>query len=179
IDSTNALKVLVVDDHSLSREVLAKLLGGFGIKSTCVGSGWEAIDVIRQSDQSGMAFDVVFMDWQLPDMDGIETSRRIKELFKELAPPILMISAYEKHHIQSYIDTGIIRQFIEKPIRKSTLFDAINQFFSIEKIALESEETAIVPHRSGFHIVLVEDNLINQQVALGYLKSTVIHVDCA
>ncbi|MBJ7556651.1 response regulator [Marinomonas spartinae] len=179
IDSANVLKVLVVDDHALSREILAKLLDGFGIESTCVGSGWEAIDTIRQSDQSGMAFDVVFMDWQMPDMDGIETSKKIKELFKELAPPILMISAYEKHYIQSYLDTGIIRQFIEKPIRKSTLFDAINQFFSIEKMAVANEEIEFIPQLSKFHILLVEDNLINQQVALGYLKGTGVQVDCA
>ncbi|SHE89570.1 Signal transduction histidine kinase [Marinomonas polaris DSM 16579] len=179
IDSANMLKALVVDDHPLSRDILAKLLASFGIESTCVGSGWEAIDAIHQSDQSGVAFDVVFMDWQMPGIDGIETSKKIKNLFKELAPPILMISAYEKHHIQPHLDTGIIRQFIEKPIGKSTLFDAINQFFNIEKIAISNKKIAPIPQLSDFHILLVEDNLINQQVALGYLKSTGVQVDCA
>lgn len=176
IYASNTLNALVVDDHPLSRDILAKLLNGFGIKSTCVGSGWEAIDVIRQSD---VAFDVVFMDWQMPGIDGIETSKKIKALFRELAPPILMISAHEKHHIQQHLDAGIIRQFIEKPIEKSSLFDAINQFFSIEKIAISNKTIAPTPEFSGFHILLVEDNPINQQVALGYLKSTGVLVDCA
>ncbi|MBU0801293.1 MAG: response regulator, partial [Alphaproteobacteria bacterium] len=176
IDSTNALKALVVDDHPLSRDILHRLLSGFGIESTCVGSGWEAIDAIQQS---GVTFDMIFMDWQMPGMDGIETSKKIKALFKELAPPILMISAYEKHHIQQHLDIGIIRQFIEKPIEKSTLFDAINQFFGIEKIAISNKKITLTPQLSNFHILLVEDNPINQQVALGYLKSTGILVDCA
>lgn len=179
IDSTNILKTLVVDDHPLSRNTLANLLDSFGIESTCVGSGWEAIYAIHQSYQSDAAFDLVFMDWQMPGIDGIETSKKIKNLFKELAPPILMISAYEKHHIQPHLDTGIITHFIEKPIEKSSLFDAINQFFNIKNIATTNNEIASIPELSGCHILLVDDNLINQQVALGYLKSTGVQVDCA
>ena len=179
INSANTLRALVVDDHPLSREVLAKLLKGFGIESKCVESGWEAINVINQSDQSGIAFDVIFMDWQMPGMNGIETSRKIKEQFKELAPPILMISAYDKHHVQTYLDSGIIRQFIEKPVGKSTLFNAINQFLSLEQVSISNNKTVPIPKLSEFHILLVEDNLINQQVALGYLNNTGIRVDCA
>ncbi|UTV99680.1 response regulator [Marinomonas rhizomae] len=177
--SDNTLQALVVDDHPLPRNILAQLLKSFGIESLCVESGWEAIEAISQSKQSNSAFDIVFMDWQMPDMNGIETSKKIKELFKELAPPILMISAYDKHHVQPYLDSGVVKQFIEKPVGKSTLFNALNQFFSLEKIAIPNKRIEPIPNLSEFHILLVEDNLINQQVALGYLKDTEIKVDHA
>ncbi|WCN10918.1 response regulator [Marinomonas mediterranea] len=170
-------RILVVDDHEISRTVLKNILDGFDIQADTASDGFQAIEAIRDAYHSQQKYDVIFMDWYMPKMNGIEASQKIREEFKDFAPPILMISAYEKHHIQSHLTSGLISQFIEKPVSRSTVYDSIAKFLNINVDEIPEENE--IPNFSGYSVLLVEDNPINQQVAIGYLDHTNIGIDCA
>jgi len=117
----------------------------------------------------------------MPGIDGIETSRRIVEEHLNESPHILMVSAYDKDEAKTQIKDTIIHQFIEKPVSQSTLLDSIVHMLSgyDEKLMKVDDEEIVVPNFSSSRILLVEDNSINRQVALGFLSDSHVKVDIA
>ncbi|MFM2486838.1 response regulator [Celerinatantimonas yamalensis] len=168
-------RVLVVDDLELSRKALHGLLSELAYQVEVARSGFEAIDLIAQAVAENHPFSVILLDWKMPQMDGVQTSRKIKARFKAQTPPILMISAYEKQAIQEHLQSGLISNFIEKPISPSSLFDAVETMLNHHPVSQPK-----LPEKglelSDYRILLVEDNTINQQVALGYLEDSGIQV---
>jgi len=175
------LKVLVVDDMSLARAVLIEMLAKLGIKADQADNGLNAIALIKEKIQSNNPYDLVFMDWRMPQMDGIETSRLIHENCEGKLPHILMVSAYDKEEVSEQLDGTVIKQFIEKPINQSALVDAITNAMVSDEVEYidNTQETEFIPNFSSSHILLVEDNAINRQVALGFLSDTKVKVDIA
>ncbi len=175
------LKVLVVDDMSLARTVIIELLAKLGIQADQIDNGLDAIKLVEEKIKLNKPYDLVFMDWRMPQMDGIETARLIHENSEGKLPHILMVSAYDKEEINTQLDGTIIKQFIEKPINQSSLVDAItNVVISDEVDYVDSNcESEFIPNFSSSHILLVEDNAINRQVALGFLSDTQVEVDIA
>lgn len=176
------MRVLVVDDIELSREVLINILADLSINARQAGSGIEAIKIIKKAHADGEPFDLVLMDWRMPGLDGIETSHQIHQAQLTQAPQILMVSAYDKDEARNQIDDSQIDQFIEKPVTKTTLRDAIVKLLSgAMPQTLESDDSIIseIPNLSKSHILLVEDNAINRQVAKGFLKDTGISIEVA
>ncbi|NQY65414.1 MAG: response regulator [Alteromonadaceae bacterium] len=175
------LKVMVVDDTTLSRTVIVELLAELGIKATQVDSGAEAINRVKLAIDEGKPYDVVLLDWRMPEMDGIETSRRIYSNHQKDPPHILMVSAYDKEEAKRQLAGTQIQQLIEKPINKSALVDAITNMLAGKMMPLLASDVEIsdIPDLSSSRILLVEDNAINQQVALGFLKDTGVKVECA
>jgi signal transduction histidine kinase/DNA-binding response OmpR family regulator len=177
----SGLKVLIVDDTPLARSVLQSLLNDLSIHADEAESGEEALEFIKRSENNDIYYDVIFMDWRMPNMDGIETARHISELGIKKSPHILMVSAYDKYAAQPLICDTAIQGFIEKPVNQSILIDSIIKVLSphmeVNPRAVKTEPTA--PNLSSFHILLVEDNLLNRKVILGFLKDTNVQVDIA
>jgi signal transduction histidine kinase/ligand-binding sensor domain-containing protein/HPt (histidine-containing phosphotransfer) domain-containing protein len=176
------LRVLVVDDMILAREVLTNILTDLGITCEQIDNGTDAIDLIEQAEKQGKPYDVVLMDWRMPGMDGIETSKRIHQTQREKSPHILMASAYDKDDARTHLTETQISQFIEKPISHAGLLDAITRMLSgtnKSMLDVEEDEAFAIPNFCSSHILLVEDNAINRQVALGFLADTGIQVDVA
>ncbi len=176
------LKVLVVDDIEMSRTVLVNILAELDIQAEQAANGKTAINMITTAQDNGEPYDLVLMDWRMPDLDGIETSLKIHQAHLEMAPQILMVSAYDKDEARSQIDDSLINQFIEKPVNKSTLRDAIILMLAgnIPQVQdLEESKSVEIPNLSNSHILLVEDNAINRQVAKGFLKDTHVKIDVA
>jgi len=175
------LKTLVVDDIELARRVLVDLLHSLDIHADQAGNGQEAVARVSSAWEQGTPYDLILMDWRMPGMDGIEAACRIRQAYGEAAPTILMVSAYDRQAAQEQSGGNAIGQFIEKPVSPSTLVDAIEGMLAEHPDASTRAPSGdeAVPDLSRYRLLLVEDNAINCQVALGYLEDTGVAVDTA
>lgn len=173
----SSLKALVVDDIALARTVLLSLLSEMGIRADQTDNGYQAIEMVRQAKAAAQPYDFVLMDWRMPGIDGIETSRRIQQL--DDAPHILMVSAYDREQARASLQDVKISQFIEKPVNQSILLDALYTMLEQDMPVRQIPTTTEIPDLAKYRILLVEDHAINRQVALGLLKDSNVQVDVA
>lgn len=177
------LRVLVVDDNEAARVVLSEMLTSFRFETTAVESGDAALkELARASGEK--PYDLVFMDWKMPGMDGITTSQHIKQDIKlAQIPLIIMITAFGREEIMRKAGKAGINDFLMKPVSPSLLFDTIMGVFGREapstcrpQLELESQPE-ILEDIEGSKVLLVEDNVMNQQVATEILESAGLVVE--
>ena len=180
-----SFKMMVVDDNSTSREILAQMLAGFGLQVDQAGTGETAIALLEQAD-GDEPYELVLMDWKMPGMDGIETTRAI-QLNHELnhVPTVIMVTAYGREEARLNAGDVDLAGFLTKPVTSSTLLDAIMHARGLEvqgedRDGLRQDEayTAINKLR-GAKLLLVEDNEVNQELALELMVSNGISVQVA
>ncbi|MEO5364812.1 MAG: response regulator [Magnetococcus sp. WYHC-3] len=177
------LRALVVDDNALSREILMDMLSTWGLSVSTVASGPEALAAIQSENQQGRPFNLVLMDWQMPDMDGLETTRRIRTLPHQATPPIVfMVSAFDRNEIMSQAASLEIQGFLNKPVSHSLLFNTLASVLSgtpTPQPTMRSGLPATTPAQRlrGLRVLLAEDNDINQQVASELLGGLGMAVD--
>jgi len=178
-------RVLVVDDNQLSRDILHEMLENMTFEVSQAVSGEEALSEIVKADGAGLPYGVVYMDWQMPGMDGIAVSRKIKKLELSLQPKIIMVTAYGREEIMQQAEKANLDGFLVKPVTQSLLFDATMQAFGREGAgdAASREDgdsrVAGLKNIQGARILLAEDNEINQQVAQEILEQTGLVVEIA
>ncbi len=179
LSALDPLKVLVVDDDPGTCEHASLLLGRMGLRARWVLAGKEAVDLILRARECGDDYDVCLIDWQMPDMDGVETARRIR---REVGPDtlIIIISAYDWSPIEREAREAGVNAFINKPFFASTLHDTL---LSITRHAPAKAEVSVPNRReydfSGRRVLLVEDNEFNREVAKEFLEMTGAAVECA
>ena len=172
LQELNGLRVLVADDNKTAREILADILGSFEFEVETVSSGQEALDVLKNSEKS---FDLIFMDWQMPKMDGIEATRRIQNMAD--TPTVIMVTAYGREEAANAANEALFSSILSKPVSSSTILDAVMEAFGyeIEKNSRRQRTgediSEAVTKLQGAKILLVEDNEINQELALELLSS--------
>jgi signal transduction histidine kinase/CheY-like chemotaxis protein/HPt (histidine-containing phosphotransfer) domain-containing protein len=179
------MKVLVVDDNATSRDILQEMLESFTFEVTVAASGAEAITELESAGED-KSFELVVMDWKMPGMDGIEASKRIKH-HKDLdrIPPIILVTAYGREEVMQQAEEVGLEGFLLKPVNPSMLFDTIMQAFGeavpeSSRIAQRHEQEAeALKHIQGAHVLLVEDNEINQQVAKEILEGAGLNITLA
>jgi PAS domain S-box-containing protein len=179
------LKVLVVDDNATSREILQDILGSFSFEVFLAASGEDALEEIERADKQ-KPFELVLMDWKMPGMDGIQTSRRIKNHQKlSKIPAIVLVTAFGREEVMRQADEIGLDGFLLKPVNSSVLFDASMQALGkeaqdVSRAGRKKEKSAEELNAiSGARVLLVEDNEINQQVALEILQGAGLHVTVA
>jgi CheY-like chemotaxis protein len=179
------MKVLVVDDNATSRDILQEMLGSFSFEVTLAASGPEGITELEKANED-RPIELVIMDWKMPGMDGIEASRRIKNhTGLNKIPAILMVTAYGREKLMQQAEGMGLEGFMLKPVSPSMLFDATMQAFGeavpeISRAAQRHEKEAeVLQHLQGAHVLLVEDNEINQQVAREILEGVGLNVAIA
>jgi PAS domain S-box-containing protein len=179
-ESLQRVAALVVDDNPAAREILADALRDVSERVDVVASGAEAIAAVRERDRD-RPYDVVFMDWRMPEMDGLEAARRI-QADRELAhhPAIVMVTAFGREEVREEAENLHVAGFLLKPVTKSMLVDTLVSIFSprAEEERGAAEE-AVSDRFAGVRILLTEDNPINQQVASELLESVGARVDVA
>ncbi len=177
--------VHVVDDNQTSREILQDMLEAMSFVVSQSASGEEALDEVIQADKMGNPFEVVYIDWQMPGMNGIATSKKIKELDLSLQPKIIMVTAYGREEIMQQAEDIKLDGFLVKPVSRSLLFDATMQAFGMEVArtydarADKDKDIEALKDIRGARILLVEDNEINQQVAQEILEQAMLVVEIA
>jgi CheY-like chemotaxis protein len=174
-DKMSGLRVLICDDNLTARQILNDMCSLFSFETTEAASGHEALSELEKAE-NGSPYELVLMDWRMPGMDGIETTRRIKENPKLSNIPVLLVSAYGREEIKRQAEDAGIEGFLIKPVNPSLLYDTIMEIFG-EEISLTARTPVQITDKSealksieGARILLVEDNLINQQVATEFLE---------
>jgi CheY-like chemotaxis protein/HPt (histidine-containing phosphotransfer) domain-containing protein len=179
------MKVLVVDDNATAREIFQEILTSFSFDVTLAPSGEEGVAEFERAGENH-PFELVIMDWKLPDIDGFEASRQIKNHPKIGTPPaIIMVTAYGREEMMQLIETQGLDGFLIKPVNPSMLFDMIMQIFGRETgpqrdiLHQKEPDTEALKAIHGASILLVEDNEINQQVAGEILSAAGFRVSIA
>ena len=176
-----SLRVLVADDIDIARKVLLETLSHINIVADGAGGGQQAVDKVLAAEQQGTPYDLVLMDWKMPQMDGIEAAKQIQQQATGKLPHILMVSAYDKDEAKALAVNSCIEAFLEKPINQSVLVDSIVSLLNKTTNRLvvdDSHYDVVIPDLSEFNVLLADDNFINQQVAIGFLADTNINVTC-
>ncbi|MFM5769204.1 PAS domain S-box protein [Aeromonas caviae] len=160
--------VLVVDDCENSREILVKTIEMRGWSCDAVESGAKALVKIISALKAGRPYDVVLVDWRMPEMDGVATAKLIKQQFSDVAcPVVIMLSAYGRELLGkiSEQDRVIFRDILTKPITPQQLIATIAR--ARQPAQRDSLPPVFeLPQRlAGVRLLLVEDNALNRQVA--------------
>ncbi|NRA15462.1 MAG: response regulator [Oceanospirillaceae bacterium] len=176
-----ALKVLVADDSTLARDVLVKVLADQGIIADSVVNGQQALQQVVAADRAEQPYDLVILDWKMPQMDGITTAEQIRDQLQHQPSLFLLVSTYDKDEAKALGSDARVQRFIEKPLNPVTLINAINSLVTTGSATVAAQKTAklSIPDLSQYRILLVEDNEINQQVAKGFLADTLVEVEIA
>ncbi len=177
-DSIKSMKVLVVDDNDTSRMILVRYLNSLGFNAGEASNGRDALTELGGAENP---YQLVFMDWKMPELDGLETVRLIQSSTKiKESPTIIMVSAYAREELMSKSKNLDIEAYLVKPVNPSTLLNAILQAFGHEEIYEPVRtQSSLIEHIRGAHVLLAEDNEINQQVAIGLLQLQDITVEIA
>ena len=171
------LKALVVDDDFNTCDSVAKLLTRVGMRAEWTLSGREAVLRARQSIELGDPCRAYIIDWRLPDMNGIEVTRQIRSLNDDT--PIIILTAYDWSDIEVEAKAAGVTAFCSKPMFMSDLRDTLLTAIG----HTQTEEQDILPVKNadfrGRHILLVEDNELNREIAVAILHEYGFLVDTA
>jgi polar amino acid transport system substrate-binding protein len=176
------LHFLVVDDNETSRQVLRTMLEGFGWQVLTADSGEAALTMLP--DLSPVP-ELILMDWKMPGLTGIETAIRIQALALPNPPIMILVTAYGREEVLKQAQEAHLSGFLVKPISPSILFDAIMEAFGQQmekrtgRAQLNTQQPDGFEAVQGAHLLLVEDNEINQQVAVELLTQAGFRVTTA
>ena len=170
------LDVLIVDDDETMLQTSVDTLESLGASAEQARSGAEALGMIERRHLSGRDYDVIIVDWKMPEVDGIETIKRIRsEIDTDI--PVLLISAYDWSDIEDKAKEAGANGFVNKPLFKSTLYDRINSLVGKESKSVEPEED--YSDLQGMNILVAEDNDINWEIISAMLTMFGITTDRA
>ncbi|PQA79187.1 PAS domain S-box protein [Rhodoferax sp. TS-BS-61-7] len=183
-DELLGVRVLVVDDNAAAREILASMAKSFGLEVDVAWNGQEALRMAAQADQQGLQYDLVLMDWKMPVMDGVETMQRLQAEKLTQVPMVIMVTAYGREEaIGSAQQRGVrLHSVLTKPVNASTLLEAIGEALGkgglVETRATAKSEihSDAMAQLAGARLLLVEDNDMNQELALELLRNAQVEV---
>jgi len=175
----SGIRVVVVDDNLTNRRILTDMLGRWGMQPAPAASGAEALAQMRRGVQRGRPFSLVLTDVHMPEMDGFELVKRIHDSPELVQPVILMLTSGDRSDDLSRCRKLGVSSYLTKPVRRAELRSAI-----LSAIARDTSLVAVRPalngaaadrtptgtHSSSLHILLTEDNAVNQRVALRILQ---------
>ena len=163
----DALDVLIVDDDEIFLETAVDTLESIGLSAERANNGLEALGMIKHREEVGKNYDIVILDLKMPDVDGIETIRRIRAEIKSNIP-ILLISAYSREDVEDKAKDAGVNGFLSKPLFRSTLYNKISEVLGTETKSLEHEND--YSDLEGLNILVAEDNEINWEIISAILS---------
>jgi signal transduction histidine kinase/DNA-binding response OmpR family regulator len=170
-----ALRILAVDDDSDIRECFGEIAERLGFFCETAADGNEALKLIEQNG----SYDVYFVDWKMPGIDGIGLSRRITEM-GGIRSVIIMISAFEWDIIAEEAKHAGVDGFLSKPLFPSSIADCISRTLGVAgQVAAAKPDKEITGNFEGRRILLAEDVDINREIVLTLLEPTGLVIDCA
>ena len=176
IAELEGLKSLVVDDDISACQNIAKMLRDTGMRSDWCTSGKEAVIRTEEAVRLGDNFKVYIIDWMMPDMNGIETTRRIRQVVGDEAP-IIVLTAYDWSDIEEEAREAGVTAFVSKPLFPSDLHNVLNRCCGIAVAEAAEQEEGY--DFAGKKTLLVEDNEMNREIATELLEEVGLTVDTA
>ena len=165
--------MLVVDDNPTARAILQRFLTALTFQVDTAASGSEALQLLCRQEQTAFSYAFILMDWLMPGLDGIETSRRIRAERLCTAPMVLLTTALGSEHVFRHAEAAGIRHFLMKPVQPSHLYHLVMKIFDLDT----GENAHVLPvgqpvSLAPASILLVEDHEINQQMVCELLAKT-------
>lgn len=175
----NTFKFLVTDDDRDSCIYTAQMLRNLGMQSECALTGADCLDKIQTAHAAKKDYNVCLVDWRMPDMNGLELIRRIRAVAGS-DTTVIVVTAYDLSAIEHDAREAGSDAFLAKPVFASTLYNTLLSIteFSTPKKSIETHDNR-QNLLKGQHILLVEDNKLNQEIAIELLQMAGATVDCA
>ncbi len=172
-ENLRGMRILIVDDNVTNQEILENQAIAWGMQSGIAENGEQALKMLRGAALRGEAYDIALLDWHMPKMDGIELARRLRSDSNIPEMHLIMLSsaAFDEEAAMA-ADAGIHR-YLNKPVRQSELYDCLLDTMSTPgagNLQTDNAQTKEVGAIFDAHILLAEDNLVNQEVALSMLE---------
>jgi signal transduction histidine kinase/CheY-like chemotaxis protein len=172
-DSLQGIPVLVVDDHSTNRRILAKTLAGWGMKVTVAVDGKEGLDALEHAEKAGEPFRVILTDAQMPGMDGFTFAQKVNAGAVNPRPVIMILTSAGQRGDAARCRAVGVTAYLTKPIRQADLRKAV--LLAVGRQSAQPEQALITRHSlredsDSLRILLVEDNSVNQHLACKLLE---------
>lgn len=184
-DDMTHQRILIVDDNDINRRILETQLRSWGMRCAVVKSGHEAISMLHHAILEKDPFNLALIDYLMPDMDGIELAKKIKEDPELSSIRLLMLTSIGMPVSTNELGELGIAKCLTKPVRQSKLYNALISVFKQSDDFSDNETNPIQPEpelskeRAKMEILVVEDYLMNQKVILQILKRLGYHADIA
>jgi two-component system, sensor histidine kinase and response regulator len=176
-------RVLVVDDNTQARQIITEMLTGMTFRVDDVDSGEAAVAAVRAVNDSDDPYDIVFLDWMLGGIDGVEAGEQIERLGVSHQPQRVMVTAHGREAVLAQAERAGITVSIDKPVTRSSLLDAAVRVLTGKDTDTGevdiSDWSAGLEKIAGARVLLVEDNELNQQVATELLREGGFEIDLA
>ncbi len=179
-------RVLVADDNDSARAVLVDVLDSLGFEVVAVPGGAAALRSAAAAEAEGRPFDLILLDWQMPEMDGFETGRRLRQLGLQHLPPLMLVTGFGREEVLQQALSEQFAAVMVKPLNASVLVDHLMQVLQGRPAPLQwtaSPPSAAAPSMPdmqrlrGARVLVVDDNDINQQIAGELLRDAGLTVD--
>jgi two-component system sensor histidine kinase/response regulator len=176
-------RVLVVDDSEQARLILSELLRGMSFEVAVAASGEEAVALARAAVEAGKPYEIAFLDWMMPGMDGLETAGQLAQLARPPHPVI--VTAHGREDVFRDVERAGIQLMLVKPVSPSLLFDTAIRALGGTATASPAPRRASAPSGPslatirGARVLLVDDNDLNQQVGADLLNNAGLVVEVA
>ena len=187
-DTLRGTRILVVDDNTSARDILVAMARSLGLDVEQAADGEQAVRKVAEADASGRPYGLVLLDWKMPSMDGAECARQLLHCARDHPPPtLLMVTAFNRDAAMQRLATAEVKvhAVLTKPVSPSSLLDAcsvaLGHSVGGESRATHREESLLrhQMHVNGAHLLLVEDNAFNQELAVDLLRTAGVAVTVA
>ncbi|HEV8022484.1 MAG TPA: response regulator [Candidatus Lustribacter sp.] len=182
VESLRDRRVLVVDDDPIARDSLSTMLRSWSLTVTEARSGTAALAAIREAKRAGEPFDIVLMDWKMPGQNGVEVAHAVRSDAGNGKPPIIiMVSAFGRTDVYESAKRAGIEGFLVKPVDPSLLLETMQSLITSNTSGTRETVPAEAPtsQLAGSHVLVAEDNEINQQIVEHLLARLGITVEFA
>ncbi len=180
LESLEELRALVVDDNATNRKILSLQLSSWGMIPTAADGAAQALTLMSDAARNGRPFELMILDFQMPEMNGIQLARMIKANPATAAAHLILLSSLGQRGDGAKARAAGIEAYLTKPVKQSQLLDCVMTIFSTSgpiSAATEAPSTLITRHSLaearkifGDRILIAEDNIVNQKVALRQLE---------
>jgi PAS domain S-box-containing protein len=185
VPDLDGMRVLVVDDNPTAREILESIAASLGLRVDTAPDGETALSLMEAAQNNKDPYSAVLMDWQMPVMDGVATTKALVDRgLLNSTQTVMMVTAYGRDEAAAAGQGLPIKNYLTKPVNASTLLDSILTAHGLPTIAsrrrrAQQEDSAITAQLAGAKVLLVEDNEINQELAVELLTGAGMQVDVA
>lgn len=183
------VRALVVDDQETSLTILGGMIEAWSGHATTLSDSTHVVDHMTRAEADGNPFEIVFLDWQMPGLNGIDVARKIEEAAAagrvKRPPMVIMVTAFSKDRLMEEAAELPLDGFLTKPVTPSALFNAVMDVRNPDRV---QHAKPVRPHGTpyeiarpirGAHVLVVEDNVINQEVAREFLEKAGLRVSLA
>ncbi len=183
-DELLGVRALVVDDNASAREILSGMALSYGLEVDVARNGGEALEWISEAEQRQLPYQLVLVDWQMPGMDGIEVVARLHDGHCENVPAVIMVTAFGREEaLDAAQERGVeLGTVLTKPVTPSTLLESINTALGKQSVVeprsreRQSATDEALASVAGSRVLLVEDNELNQELAMELLGDAGIEI---